>query len=247
MEPAATGRGKRPKKGDPVVDRALSLLAAFGSAHRALGLVELSRRAGLPRSTASRLAARLEAWGALERDERGRFVVGLRLFEIASLAPRSHGLREVALPYLEDLHEVTRQHVLLAVRDGAEALLVERLSARDAVEIAYRVGGRMPLSDTGVGLVLLAAAEPEVREQVFARLGDTTALRRQLAEVRRTGIAVFARQRPAAVSSVAVPVRDRSGRVVAAVSVVVPARAGAPQAYEQVVRATALAISRGVG
>lgn len=239
-------RGKRPEQGDPVVDRALSLLAAFSAEHRALGLVDLSRRAGLPRSTASRLAARLQAWGALERDEQGRFVIGPRLFEIASLAPRSHGLREVALPYLEDLHEVTRQHVLLAVRDGAEALLVERLSARDAVEIDYRVGGRMPLHDTGVGLVLLAAAGPEVRDEVFARLGDTAGLRRRLAEVRRSGIALFARQRPAAVSSVAVPVRDQADRVVAAVSVVVPAGSGAPQGYEQVVRAAALAIARGL-
>lgn len=250
MEPgtAAPRRGKRPKSGDPVVDRALALLASFTAEHRALGLAELSRRSGLPRSTAVRLAARLVAWGALERDEDGRYVVGLRLFEIASLAPRSHGLREVALPYLEDLHEVTRQHVLLAVRDGTEALLVERLSARGAVEIAYRVGGRMPLHDTGVGLVLLADAEPDVRDGQCALLGSRAgalALRRRLADVRRLGVAVFDRQDPAPVSSVAAPVRDHADRVVAAVSIVVPA--GAPRVYEHVVRATALAISRGMG
>lgn len=229
-----------------MVDRALSLLAAFTEEHRALGLAELSRRAGIPRSTTVRLAARLQDWGALERDERGRYVVGLRLFEIASLAPRSHGLREVALPYLEDLHEVTRQHVLLAVRDGSEALLVERLSSRGAVDIAYRVGGRLPLHDTGVGLVLLAEA-PELIEEQCALLPAPEAkrLRRRVADTRRHGVAVFARPHPAPVSSVAAPVRDATGVVVAAVSVVVPA--GRPRAYEQVVRATALAISRGMG
>ena len=243
-------RGKRPKSGAPVVDRALALLAAFSAEHRALGLAELSRRVGMPRSTVSRLAARLSDWGALERDEQGRYVVGLRLFELASLAPRSHGLREVALPYLEDLHEVTRQHVLFAVRDGAEALLVERLSAHGAVEIAYRVGGRMPLLETGVGLVLLSTAEPEVRDGQFAQLGSGSEehrIRQRLAELHRTGAVVFERQRPAPVSSVAVPVRDRAGRTVAAVSIVVPAAVARPQAYEQVVRATALAISRGMG
>jgi DNA-binding IclR family transcriptional regulator len=250
MEPgaAAPRRGKRPKSGDPVVDRALALLASFTAEHRTLGPAELSRRSRLPRSTAVRLAARLVAWGALERDEDGRYVVGLRLFEVASLAPRSHGLREVALPYLEDLHEVTRQHVLLAVRDGTEALLVERLSARGAVEIAYRVGGRMPLHDTGVGLVLLADAEPDVRDGQCALLGSRAgalALHRRLADVRRRGVAVFERQDPAPVSSVAAPVRDHADRVVAAVSIVVPA--GAPRVYEHVVRATALAISRGMG
>ena len=232
-----------------MVDRALAVLAAVDAEHRALGLVELSRRAGLPRSTAVRMAARLVEWGALERDAHGRYVVGLRLFEVASLAPRSHGLREVALPFLEDLHEISRQHALLAVRDGAEALLVERLSARGAVEIAYRVGGRMPLHDTGVGLVLLAAAEPEVLDEVCGRLPaqDVALVRRRLADVRRRGVAVFERRRPAPASSVAAPVRDATGRTVAAVSVVVPAGAARPRAFEQVVRATAAGISRGIG
>lgn len=244
------GRGKRPKSGAPVVERALALLAAFSDDHHALGLVELSRRAGLPRSTASRLARRLQEWGALERDERGRYVVGLRLFEIASLAPRSHGLREVALPYLEDLHEVTRQHVLLAVRDGTEALLVERLSARGAVEIDYRVGGRMPLTDTGVGQVLLAFADDAVQEHELATLpapADVTALRRRLADIRRCGIVRFTRQHPAAVTSVAVAVHDHTANVIAAVSIIVPRSDPRPHAYEEIVRTTARAISRAMG
>jgi DNA-binding IclR family transcriptional regulator len=247
--PEPPRRGKRPPHSDPVVVRALSLLAAFDAEHRALGLAELSRRAGMPRSTALRLAARLLDWGAFERDDEGRYVVGLRLFEVASLAPRSHGLREVALPFLEDLHDISRQHVLLAVRDGGEALLVERLSAHGAVEIAYRVGGRMPLHDTGVGLVLLAGAGPDVRDAVLARLEPAAAdtLRRRLAEVRRLGVAVFDRGHPAPVSSVAAAVRGATGEVVAAVSIVVPIGVASPQAYEQVVRATAAAISRGMG
>lgn len=79
------------------------------------------------------------------------FVIGLRLLEIASLAPRGHGLRQTALPYMEDLYVVFHQHVLLAVRDGTEAVLVERLSARGAAKVLYQVGGRMPLHATGVG------------------------------------------------------------------------------------------------
>ena len=100
------------------------------------------------------------------------FVIGLRLLEIASLAPRGHGLRQMALPYMEDLHVATRQHVLLAVRDGREAVLVERLSARGAGQVLYRVGGRMPLHATGVGLCLLANASTDVQDQALA--GDLT-------------------------------------------------------------------------
>ena len=104
-------------------------------------------------------------WNATEN---GEYMVGLRLLEVASLAPRGHGLRATALPYMEDLHHATGQHVLLAVRDGHEAILVERLSARRAGRVLYRVGGRMPLHSTGVGLVLLAHAPRQVQDEVLA-------------------------------------------------------------------------------
>src|SRR3954465_9916261 len=138
-------RGRRPPQGDPVVDRAFALLAAFDAGHRSLTLGGLSRRSGIPTSSTLRLAGRLQAWGALERGTDGRFTIGLRLWEVASLAPRGQGLKQVALPFMGDLEEVTRQHVLLAVRDGGEALLVERLSAHGAMAVLYRVGGGLPL------------------------------------------------------------------------------------------------------
>ena len=93
----------------------------------------------------------------------------------------------------------TRQHVLLAVRDGTEAVLVERLSARGAAKVLYRVGGRMPLHATGVGLCLLANAPSEVQDQVLAgdltlvpenRRLSTSELRATLAATRRAGVAV---------------------------------------------------------
>jgi DNA-binding IclR family transcriptional regulator len=97
----ARARGKRPARGEPVVDRAFALLA----------------------------------WGALERGADGRFSIGVRLWEVASLAPRGQGLKQVALPFMGDLEQVTREHVLLAVSDGDDALLVERLSGHRAVPV----------------------------------------------------------------------------------------------------------------
>ena len=155
--------GRRLGQGEPVVDRALRLLAAFESQEQSLSLTSLAARAQLSKSTTLRLARRLTEWGALERTPQGDFVIGLRLLEVASLAPRGHGLRSAALPFMEDLHHVTGQHVLLAVRDGHQAVLVERLSAHRAGRVAYRVGGRLPLPSTGVGLVLLAFAPVEVQ------------------------------------------------------------------------------------
>ncbi len=249
-------RGRRPPQGDPVVDRAFALLAAFDAGHRSLSLGELSRRSGIPTSSTLRLAGRLMAWGALERGTDGRFTIGLRLWEVASLAPRGQGLKQVALPFMGDLEEVTRQHVLLAVREGEEALLVERLSAHQAMNVLYRVGGRLPLHSTGVGLVLLAFAEAGFQESVLAQplvhLPENVpvspaALRRTLAEIRREGLATIRRRQPQPLVSVAAPIFGADDKVVAALSVVVPQENAEPRLLGPAVRTAARSISRGLG
>ena len=144
----------------------------------------------------------------------------------------------------------------LAVLDGAEVVYLERLSGRGAVNVISRVGGRLPLHATGVGLVLLAHADAELQEQVLAApLKRYTAktmcgpdeLRRALAEVRRTGVAISDGQIELIALSVAAPVRGRRGEVVAALSVVVPAETSDARAYVPVVQAAARGISRALG
>ncbi|MEV6349102.1 IclR family transcriptional regulator [Actinoplanes sp. NPDC051851] len=246
-------RGRRPPAGDPVVDRAMALLFAFGADHRRLTLTELSRRTGIPASSALRLANRLMAWGALERDPAGRFSIGLRLFEVASLSPRGHGLREVALPYMGDLAETTRHHVLLAVRDGDEAILVERISGRDAIPTMYRVGGRLPLHATGVGLVLLAHAGPAFQAEYLARPlvrepeqvpVDPAELRRTLAHVRRTQAVALRRNVIEPLMSVACPILTTDGEVVAALAAIVPEQKADPRRLIPVVQLAARSIGR---
>ncbi|MFF3208051.1 IclR family transcriptional regulator [Streptomyces sp. NPDC002962] len=254
---ATPERGRKPRAGEAVLDRAFKLLRCFDSDHRVQPLASLAQRTGMPRSSALRLVRQLTEAGALERLEDGDYVVGLRLLELASLAPRGHGLRSVAMPYMEDLFHVTRQHVLLAVRDGDDALLVERLSAHDATEVRFRVGGRMPLTATGVGLVLLAYAPTDVQEELLrdfaphedvglVRLRSADELRRALAEVRRGGYAVAQHPGAEGLATAAAPVHDEHG-VVAALSVVVPSNQFTPHAYVTAVRTGARAISRQLG
>jgi DNA-binding IclR family transcriptional regulator len=193
------------------------------------------------------------AWGGVERDEDGRYRVGLRVWELGALAPRGLGLREAALPFMEDLYEVTHENVQLAVRDGEELVFVERIAGRDAVSVRTQVGGRFALPPTGVGLVLLAHAPAGVQERVLAgpltahtshTITDPRQLRRVLAEVRRNGMAVSDRQVTDDAVSVAAPVEVR-GAVVAALSIVV--RGSSPAAvrsYAPGVRAAARGIGR---
>jgi DNA-binding IclR family transcriptional regulator len=235
-----------------VTARVLDVLGAFTAEAPQLSLTAISRRTALPLTTTHRLVGELAAWGALERADDGQYRVGLRLFEVGALAPRGLGLRDAAMPYLEDLHEVTRQNVQLAVLDGAEVVYVERLAARDAVSILTRAGSRMPLHATAVGLSLLAFAEAELQERVLAAplrrftprtLCDPEKVRRMLAEVRRTGVAISDRQIEMVSQSIGAPVRGPSGEVVAALSIVVPAE-GNPHAYVPAVRAAARGIGR---
>jgi len=236
-----------------VSGRLLGVLDAFTGAQRRLTLTEISRRTGLPMGTAHRLVGELVAWGALERDDRGRYQIGLRLWEVAALAPRGPGLREIALPFLEDLYEATHQHVQLAVLDGLDIVYVERISARGAVGVRSRVGGRWPAHTTGVGLVLLAHAPPPIQEDYLGTplagfteltITDPAALRRVLAEVRRTGYAVSDRQVTMDAVSVAAPVRNVGGAVVAALSVVVGTDGPPPSALVPAVVTAARGISR---
>jgi DNA-binding IclR family transcriptional regulator len=256
--PAAPARvrGKRPPQGEPVVDRALSLLEAFDANRRYLSLRELSRASGIPVSTTLRLANRLLAWGALERDEAGRYSIGLRLLEVASLAPRGHGLRQTALPFLSDLGVVTRQHVQLAVREGLQVTLVERLSTHSAVKVQYRAGGKMPLHDTGMGLALLAFAPFEVQEELLSqplhaepdkRIIPASVMRRTLAEVRRERVAIFRRTDLEALVSVAAPIFDEHDEAVAAIGVLLPEREAQPRRLAYAVRTAAQGISRALG
>ncbi|MFK0120377.1 IclR family transcriptional regulator [Streptomyces sp. NPDC090994] len=251
--PVQTPRSGRPPRGEPILERAFRVLGAFAEAGEGLPLHTLAARAGLPKSTTSRIAAQLTGAGALERLDNGDFVVGLQLLEIASLAPRGHGLRAAALPFMEELHRVTGQHILLAVRDGDEAVLVERLSARDSAEVKYRVGGRLPLTGTGIGIALLAHAPERVREEALADANDAELLRRLMAAVRTEGVCAMTVPNPlpsgpATMSTVAAPILDRRGDALGALSLVAPGEGGTRAAAARTALRTAgLVISRAVG
>jgi DNA-binding IclR family transcriptional regulator len=215
--------------GATVVSRSLALLFAFDDAHRRLTLSELARRAGLPLPTAHRLVGELVAGGALVRRAGGEYVVARRLWQVGLLAPVETGLREIAAPFMNDLHATTRATVHLAVREGTEVLYLERLSGRASVPVVSTVGSRLPLHATGVGKVLLAHAPAEVTTDALARLARVTPytitrpgrLREQLDRVRRDGYATTVEEMTLGACSVAVPV-TAGERVVAALGIVVP-------------------------
>ena len=225
--------GRSGVPGRSVTSRALAVLDAFDSTAPRLSLSEISDRSGTPLTTTHRLLAELTEWGALQRRADGRYEIGRKLWDLGLLAPVQLELRQVAAPFLQDVHTAIRDTVHLAVRDGPSALYVERISGRESVPVVSQVGSRLPLHATGVGKILLAAAPPDVVEQVLRSLTRVTRhtlveparMRRELAEVRRRRYARTAEEMSPGAASLAVLVQvERPGGpvVVAALGIVVP-------------------------
>jgi DNA-binding IclR family transcriptional regulator len=238
------------------VRKALGVLEAFDADASRLTLSELAECRGLPVTTAHRLIGDLVAWGALERDGDGRYALGLKLWEVAALAPRALGLRQCAMPVLEDLYEATHQNVQLCVLDGLDTVFTERISGRHAIGVVSRVGGRLPAHATSGGQVMLAFAPPAVRKAALAApmarytsktITDPERLRSVLAEIRRTGFVVCDGHVTEDALAVAAPVRGPRDAVVAAVSVVVPSQPDAEVPLIPAIVAAARGISRTLG
>ncbi|MGC7099743.1 IclR family transcriptional regulator [Amycolatopsis lurida] len=202
------------------------LLTAFRPGDTALGVSELARRTGLPKSSAHRLIGHLARQGLLERDGTG-VRLGLRLFEIGQLAVRQRGLVDAARPYLADLREATHNTVHFAVLEGTEVVYLDVLRGPDAPRLPSRTGGRFPAHATAVGKAILAFSPDSLVDQVIAaglgRISRRTItapglLRRQLAKARTEGVAHEREESVPGVVCVAAPVLDANGTAVAGIS-----------------------------
>lgn len=242
--------------GRSVSSRLWDLLLAFGPNHTELSLADLVRRTGMPHATARRLALELVEVGALERTYDNRFAIGLRLWRLGTLAPRAEVLRNAAQPFVEDLHTALRQHVQLAVLQGDKAVIIERVSAVNAVDLESQLGGQLPLHCSGVGKVLLSHSSPEFVEQILAgrlqrftskTIVDPAVLRKELASCRATGTVVVKEELSEGAESVATRIVDERGMVVAALSVVVAAGSIKLQAAVPSLVTSGLGLSRSLG
>lgn len=149
-----------------MLEKAAVILECFTPSGGPFRLSELSERTGFPKPTVHRLAADLVRLGWLERSG-AEYRLGAKLFELGSLVPHRLGLRETALPFLQDLFEATRETVHLGVREGLDVVYLERIHGHEALRLPSRIGGSLPLSCTGVGKALLAFSDAELMEEVL--------------------------------------------------------------------------------
>ncbi|OBG00042.1 IclR family transcriptional regulator [Mycolicibacter sinensis] len=195
-----------------VLDKALVVLHTV--AESPCGLAELCDRTGLPRATAHRLAAGLEAHRLLGRDDDGRWQIGPAVTELAARA--DDPLRAAGAAVLPRLREITDESVQLYRREGSARVCVAALEPPAGLRDTVPVGARLPMTAGSGAKVLLAYAEPALQQEVLAEAKFTS---RTLADVRRRGWAQSVAEREPGVASVSAPVRDQRGTVVAAISV----------------------------
>ena len=238
--------------GDSLTERIVRILETFSAERTVQTAAEIGRRAALPSSTAHRQVDALVDAGLLERDDDSRVRLGMRLWELALRGSDALRLRQAAMPFMERVQAAIREHTQLAVLEQDEALFLERLSSPDSGANITRIAGRLPLHASSSGLVLLAFGSRDLQERVLAgtltrrapeTITDAAALRRTLADVRRQGYVIAPGSIEAVSTGVAVPVRDASGAVVAALSVVLPRGTPTAAALEEL-RAAAAGIRR---
>lgn len=232
---ASVGRGKAasPYKVQ-VLDRAIAILQALSGEHAGLALPELSRRMRLHRSTAYRLLAVLEQNRLVSRiPATGKYCLGFRFFEMANRAVSQMDLPRRARVSLEKLVAETGETGHLCILDQGEALYLEKVEGSHALRVPSTVGQRYPLHCGASGKALIAfLPEDELAEllkrrplQAFTRSTITTVaqLKAELQAIRSRGYSIDDEEFEEGLKCLGAPVRDYSGRVVAAISIAGPA------------------------
>jgi IclR family pca regulon transcriptional regulator len=219
------------------LERGLAILSAFSEAQPLLGITDLAGQVGLNKSTAHRYISTLAALGYLRQDATTRrYRLGPRAVDLGLAAINSMEITQIAGPLLRALANETGHTVSMAILDGIEIVYIERCrsareNARLTIDLHLHVGSRLPAYCTSMGKVLLAYRPPDVLTELIdrmdlARRGPNTLTAREalvaaLRRIRQAGWAANDEELAPGLRSLAVPLRDASGEVIAAANIAV--------------------------
>jgi IclR family transcriptional regulator, pca regulon regulatory protein len=219
------------------LERGLAILAAFSQQRPVLGIADIADALGMSRSTTHRYVITLVALGYLEQGASRKYRLGLRVTDLGMAALSATGLREHARPALEELSRGSSYTATLAVLDGEDMVVLERVRSPRRrpwnAEPDLRPGSRLPARATALGMLLLAHLPDRERREAAARVAGTRlrpkaptskrVLKEQLEEISARGLAVSDQETGDGQLELAAPVRNQDGDVVAAVGISAPA------------------------
>jgi IclR family transcriptional regulator, pca regulon regulatory protein len=211
------------------IARGLDVIRVFRPGQPVMSLAAVAAASKLPRPTARRILLTLEQLGYVRQAEASGYELTPRVLDLGMSYVLSRGLWEIARPHMEALVARTRESTSIAQLDGSDIVYVARVAVPKIVTLSVTIGTRFPAMPTSLGKVLLAALPLAEAERVLAessRSGitppwqpDAAERAAALREVRARGWALTDEQLAPGIRSVAVPLRDGDGKVIAALNV----------------------------
>ena len=231
------------------LERGLEILQIFETASSDFSLTEISQKADLSPSTASRLLASLEKFQFIRRDsDTRRYSLGSALLRLSDFASRQTDLRSIALPYLRELQQKYNESTSIYVAQNGRRVCAERVESTHRLRRIIMIGESLPLTRGAGGRILLAWMDPAERRLILAQ--DTTTTEENLADVRNAGYAFSLAEREVGVFAVAAPIFDFHGKLVAALSMSGPTSRLTPELKEKYIESiqqSAKSISKELG
>lgn len=249
------------EKSVQTLDRALDIIELLSTEREGLGVTDIGFRLGLHKSTVHRLLSALGERGYIEKDPKyGRYKLGLKFVEISGLFLSKLELKTEAMPYLRNLAQITGQPVHLAILSGKDAIYIEKVEVLNSIRMYSQIGKRIPVYCSAIGKVLLSGVSDETLDKL---LGDIDfqpftphtltckeGLKQEVKRARQNGWAIDNCEHEEDIRCIAAPVRDYTGKIIAAVSTSGNTRIMSEQKDEEVSRyvvAAAMNISRKMG
>lgn len=210
------------------IERALAILETLGQYPQGIGVTELGHSVGLHKSTVHRLLSTLMTIGYVEQDkDTERYRLGIKILGLGLEVLNNLDFRKEAMPYMKELVELSRETVQLAVLDGGEVVVVERDHSPETIIV--NMGLRADVHCTAEGKTLIAFMPPDqivslldshpMAQYTVNTITDLNNLLAHLEKVRNQGFAINAEELAEGLRSVAAPVFDHTGRVIASISI----------------------------
>lgn len=233
-----------------VLDRAMALVGVLARSPGPVSLTRLASESGLHTASAHRILGALMVHGLIEKTGAGEYDLGVRWLEIGNRLRARLNIRQVAMPYMQKLAELTGETVNLIVRRGDEAVYVERVSGgQTLIQVVQVVGAHAPLHVTAVGKIFLAedsasgvmgyAERTGLPAYTSNTLTTLDRLRGELEIIRREHLAYDREEAELGVACIGAPIRDAEGKLVAGLSISAPADRHKPGWADAVSKAAA--------
>jgi DNA-binding IclR family transcriptional regulator len=217
-------------KGVQTLDRALDLVEFLTLQESGIGITEIGNKLGLHKSTVHRLLNALAKRGYVEKEERtSKYSLGLKFIEIGSLRLNHLELKTEAAPYLRKLADTTRQPVHLAILDGTEAVYIDKIEPVANIRMYSQIGRRIPVFCSALGKSLLSGKSSEELDKAlsgieFKNFTQTTltaaeSFRAEVEKTQQRGWSLDDEEHEEGIRCIGAPVKDYTGRVIAALSV----------------------------